>query len=56
MAAFSQAEKMHKPPINEMFEDVYKNKTAHLKRQQAELTEHLKIYGKNYPLNQYKSG
>ncbi|KAI6176437.1 Bckdha protein [Aphelenchoides bicaudatus] len=55
MTSFSKAEKTSKPPIDEMFEDVYQQPTAHIRKQQAELKAHLKEYGKNYPIGEYKS-
>lgn len=55
MAAFSQAEKTIRPPISDLFSDVYKEPTKLLKKQQAELDEHLKEYGKHYPVDSYKS-
>jgi hypothetical protein len=55
MASFSKAEKTSKPPIDEMFADVYREPTKHIRKQQAELNAHLKEYGKHYPLDSYKS-
>lgn len=54
MTSFSKAEKTSKPPIDEMFADVYKEPTKHLRKQQAELHAHLKEYGQHYPIGDYK--
>lgn len=51
---FGAAERTLKPPINEMFADVYKNETLHLQRQRAELDAHLRDYGDHYPLDNFK--
>jgi len=54
MSAFSAAEKKLKPKISEMFTDVYQEIPPHLQEQQAEMEEHLKTYGAEYPLNKYQ--
>jgi 2-oxoisovalerate dehydrogenase E1 component alpha subunit len=41
------------PPINEMFNDVYKDIPQHLKEQKEELNAHLEKYGEHYKLDQY---
>jgi len=55
LTSFSEAEKVSKPPIHEMFEDVYKVKTKHIQKQQDELDAHLAEYGEHYPLKNYKN-
>jgi len=54
MAAFSAAEKKLKPKVSEMFTDVYHDVPPHLQEQKAEMEEHLKTYGAEYPLNKYQ--
>lgn len=53
--AFNWAEKIKKLPIASMFDDVYDELPAHLRRQRDELEEHLKEYGQHYPINEYES-
>ena len=52
---FGAAERVLKPPISEMFADVYRNETEQLQRQRAELDAHLREYGAHYPLENFKS-
>lgn len=47
---------MRKPGIDELFNDVYDFIPAHIEEQRRELKDHLKIYGKEYDLEQYKDG
>merc|ERR1719336_3778467 len=54
MTAFAKAEKKSKPRWQEMFTDVYHEVPPHLQEQQAEMEEHLKTYGAEYPLNKYQ--
>lgn len=49
-----KGEVARKPPISQMFTDVYKEIPKHLEEQQSELLEHLKIHADKYPLNQYQ--
>ncbi|KAI6187616.1 2-oxoisovalerate dehydrogenase subunit alpha [Aphelenchoides besseyi] len=52
---FSAAEKVTKPPIDEMFADVYKEETKQLQSQRNELHSHLADYGEHYPITSFKS-
>jgi len=45
-----------KPPIDDLFTDVYDFIPDHIAEQRRELKEHLKIYGKEYGLEQFKDG
>ena len=45
-----------KPPIDDLFTDVYDFIPKNLEEQRHELKEHLKIYGKEYELDQFKDG
>lgn len=45
-----------KPPIDELFNDVYDFIPAGLEEQRRELKEHLKKHGKEYDLAQFKDG
>jgi 2-oxoisovalerate dehydrogenase E1 component alpha subunit len=54
-AAFQKARGVRKPPISEMFTDVYDEMPARLKWQWESLQDHLKEYGKHYPLSNYES-
>jgi len=54
MSAFSAAEKKLKPKVSEMFTDVYHDIPPHLQEQKAEMEEHLRTYGSEYPLNKYQ--
>lgn len=49
-----QAEKLPKPNYLELFNDVYDELPPILLQQSNDLIEHLKMYPKNYPLNNYK--
>ncbi|GAM25153.1 hypothetical protein SAMD00019534_083280, partial [Acytostelium subglobosum LB1] len=51
--ALMKAEKQKKPKISELFTDVYDDIPDHLKLQQQELIEHLKLYPDEYPVDQY---
>lgn len=54
MAAFARAEKRLKPRWQEMFQDVYDDLPHHLQNQLADMEEHLKTYGAEYPLKNYE--
>ncbi|OAF65744.1 Branched-chain alpha-keto acid dehydrogenase E1 component alpha chain [Intoshia linei] len=54
LKTISLTEEKKKVSINKLFEDVYDEMTPELKRQQADLNQHLKIYGDKYPLKQFK--
>lgn len=54
MAAFGKAEKAKKPPIEEMFIDVYDEKPERLSQQYDDLLEHIKKYPNEYPTSDYK--
>jgi len=51
--ALSTAEKAKKPPIEELFTDVYAELPKRLQRQQEELRAHLNKYADEYNLDQY---
>ena len=53
LAALKRAEVQKKPPIKDLFTDVYKDLPPHLQQQQAALDEHLKKYGEHYSLEDY---
>eukprot|EP00742_Colponemidia_sp_Colp-10_P002759 GILJ01002949.1.p1 GENE.GILJ01002949.1~~GILJ01002949.1.p1 ORF type:complete len:437 (+),score=55.28 GILJ01002949.1:63-1373(+) len=48
--ALETAEAAPKPPITELFSDVYDKKPRHLQRQEKEMLEHLKLYPEDYSL------
>ncbi|KAJ2903638.1 hypothetical protein MKZ38_009581 [Zalerion maritima] len=56
LKAFSEAEKVQKPPIRYMFEDVYEEMTPELKEQMAELKDHLEKYPGEYELAEFEGG
>jgi len=53
--ALNWAEKVKKLPISSMFDDVYDELPANLKRQRDELRKHLEKYGEHYPVQEYES-
>jgi 2-oxoisovalerate dehydrogenase E1 component alpha subunit len=48
--ALKKAETQPKPPIEDLFTDVYDELSPQLKEQQQELFEHLKKYPDDYPI------
>uniref|UniRef100_A0A0R3S1Z4 2-oxoisovalerate dehydrogenase subunit alpha n=1 Tax=Elaeophora elaphi TaxID=1147741 RepID=A0A0R3S1Z4_9BILA len=54
MNALLYAEKIPKPSISSMFDDVYKEMPKNLQEQRDELTEHLSNYGKHYPMKDFE--
>lgn len=56
LKAFSQAEKMKKPPVRAMFEDVYEEMTPDLKEQMAQLKAQIEKYPQEYDLSQFEGG
>lgn len=44
-----------KPPIEELFNDVYDEWPQNLKEQYAELIEHLKDYKEHYPVKNFEN-
>ncbi|KAM3724231.1 2-oxoisovalerate dehydrogenase subunit alpha [Dirofilaria immitis] len=54
MEAFLYAEKILKPNVFSMFDDVYKEMPKNLQEQRDELAEHLSKYGKHYPMNNFE--
>ncbi|KAL1505745.1 hypothetical protein ABEB36_005238 [Hypothenemus hampei] len=53
LAALSNGEKKKKPKWTEMYEDVYKFMPLHIKKQQDAMKDHLKKYGKYYPIDSF---
>ena len=53
MQAFSRAEKALKPPVMDMFTDVYDTLPARLKKQHEECMEHVAKYPHEYPTELY---
>lgn len=53
MEAFAAAEKKKKPPIREMFNDVYDIMPPHLQKQHDSLMKHLSLYKEHYPINNF---
>ena len=49
MEAFSRAEKVLKPPIKEMFTDVYDTMSPRLQKQYEECMDHVAKYPHEYP-------
>jgi len=54
--ALKTANDQKKPPIDDLFNDVYDTVMPHLENQRKQLKEHLKKYGDNYDLDQFKNG
>mmetsp|Transcript_18732 Transcript_18732/g.27897 ORF Transcript_18732/g.27897 Transcript_18732/m.27897 type:complete len:425 (+) Transcript_18732:42-1316(+) len=52
--ALKNAEKQKKPPIEQLFTDVYDQLTPNLQKQQQELFDHLENYGDHYRLDHYE--
>lgn len=50
LAALARAEERLKPPVRELFTDVYDKPLPHLLAQEAALQRHLEKYGAEYPL------
>ena len=53
LEAFKRAEKLKKPPIVEMFKDVYKSMPKRIKEQQDECFKHIKKYPSEYPTDKF---
>lgn len=53
--AMKQAEQSLKPPVDQMFEDVYDVIPPHLQKQKEELMAHLEKYGDKYGLEGFQS-
>ena len=49
-----RASEVKKPPIDEMFNDVYDQLPPHLQRQRKDLWEHIKRYKEHYPLDKHE--
>lgn len=54
--ALKMANDQKKPPIEELFNDVYDHITPNLVEQRAELKAHLRKYGDKYDLATFKNG
>lgn len=52
--AINHAEKQKRLPITTMFDDVYDELPANLRRQRDELERHLELYGEHYPIDQHE--
>jgi 2-oxoisovalerate dehydrogenase E1 component alpha subunit len=55
LKAFSEAEKLKKPPVKDMFTDVYDVKPLGLKKQEQELHALMKKYPQFYDASPYSS-
>jgi len=55
LIAIKKAEAELKPPIADLFNDVYDVDTPVIREQRAALAEHLKNYGDKYPIDKYKA-
>ena len=53
--AFRVAEKTKKPPIDELFTDVYAEFPPHLQNQQQHLRDHLAEFGDKYDLDRFET-
>lgn len=53
MKAFKKGEEKHKRSWEVMFDDVYQNMPQHIRKQKDGLTQHLKNYSQEYPLNTF---
>ncbi|CAN8031807.1 unnamed protein product [Ixodes persulcatus] len=53
LQSLTAAEKLPKPPVQELFRDVYKDMLPHLQEQMDGVLDHLKTYGEHYPLDQF---
>ena len=49
-----RASEVKKPPIDEMFNDVYDQLPSRLQQQRKELWEHIKRHEKHYPLDKHE--
>ncbi|KAK0673220.1 thiamine diphosphate-binding protein [Cercophora samala] len=56
LKAFAEAEKLKKPAIKNMFEDVYEELTPDLKAQMKQLSEHLDRYPEEYDFGEFEGG
>ena len=53
LAAFSKAEKELKPPVKDMFNDVYDSLSYRLRKQYQECMDHVAKYPDEYPSELY---
>ena len=53
MAAFAKAEKALKPPVKDMFTDVYDTLPSRLEKQYHECVDHIAKYPHEYPTELY---
>jgi 2-oxoisovalerate dehydrogenase E1 component alpha subunit len=53
LAALKSAEKEKKPPITDLFTDVYDTVPAHLQEQEQELQRHFAKYSDKYKLDAF---
>lgn len=54
LAAFDRAEKRPKPPVTEMFADVYDQMPPRLEKQLKSMKEHVEKYKSEYPLDAHE--
>lgn len=54
--ALKASNELRKPAIDELFGDVYAQVPESLKEQERELKEHLRKYGQEYELENFKDG
>lgn len=52
--ALNWAAKVKKLPVTSMFDDVYNELPANLRRQRDELRQHLKEFGQHYPISEHE--
>lgn len=56
LKAFAQAEREKRPPLREMFEDVYEELTEDLKAERKELGRILDAYPHEYDIDEFEGG
>ena len=54
LQALTAAEKRKKPPLKDIFEDVYDELPQLLSQQQDSLTRHLQVHGREYPVDKFE--
>lgn len=56
LKSFREAEGASKPPMRAMFEDVYEEMTPDLRKQMAQLKQHLEKYPDEYDCSEFEGG